>query len=95
MLIDARTEQPKQDMSDMSQTFGLVRIWNESLRGSELCWCLRCFGNGVLDNDVWRLSRGKELEEQNEDPKNRKDGKKTEVRCEKTVFEAKEKILES
>ena len=91
-FFDARTEQRKQDMS---QTFVLVRIWNESLSGSELCWCLKCFSSGVFDIDLWRLSWGKELEEQSKDPKNRKDGKKTEVRCEKTIFEAKEKILES
>lgn len=37
MLFDARTEKRKQDMRDMNQTFVLVRIWNESLSGSELC----------------------------------------------------------
>ena len=36
-FFDDRTEQRKQDMRDMSQTFVLVRIWNESLSGSELC----------------------------------------------------------
>ena len=54
MLFDARTEQRKQDMRDMNQTFVLVRIWNESLSGSELCWCLKCFSS-VLDIDVWRV----------------------------------------
>ena len=54
MLFDARTEKRKQDMRDMNQTFVLVRIWNESLSGSELCWCLKCFSS-VLDIDVWRV----------------------------------------